>query len=410
MVDLVGSYVALQQKEFASLNKAKSYEDYFLGQVKSYAEQVGQTLSQNVSALSQEASTAKRQTAYDISGAYSNYMAQQRNLSNVANITEGYKQRLGESLQGQYQSTFAKEKQEEATTIGAISKKQQSLTQQAYEDVGKYQEDVQKSKLEVDKTIALRAKKFADIETAAINYYNTQNVGGEALTINDFQKLGYTDPEGNITDKGIEFFDKIFNYSEGDKGFASYLQEQNKTDLLDFYYENLTDVKTKVGGLKATDTSWERSDRTRKVEFEDVKKQLVDKGYTVPTSATPTEETIADLKQRVSLIDKYGVDKAKDSNFYGTLNVEFKGYRPTSILQEYKDLGGIKASNYDHMDVVKINGSYYYVNDDFTKKFVKIEQIGLGESLGEIVEELINKMKPKGIEKYFPSSNSKLDL
>ena len=102
MVDLIGSYSKIQQNAFASENKVKTFEDYFTGKIQSYATTVGSGLSQDLQNIGQQASGVKKQAAYDITGAYSNFLQQQRTIQGSQNITEGYKQQLASGSQKAY--------------------------------------------------------------------------------------------------------------------------------------------------------------------------------------------------------------------------------------------------------------------------------------------------------------------
>jgi hypothetical protein len=62
------------------------------------------------------AQTAAQQASYDISGAYANYLKQQRNIASQGHLESGYKEEVGEMLQQQYQSDYSQAKLTQAET------------------------------------------------------------------------------------------------------------------------------------------------------------------------------------------------------------------------------------------------------------------------------------------------------
>lgn len=62
------------------------------------------------------AQTATQQASYDISGAYANYLKQQRNIASQGRLESGYKEEVGEILHQQYQSAYSQAKSVQAET------------------------------------------------------------------------------------------------------------------------------------------------------------------------------------------------------------------------------------------------------------------------------------------------------
>ena len=88
-------------------SQIKKLQDWLTGQTQLQQQQYQQT-----------AQTAATQASYDISGAYANYLKQQRSIAAQGRLESGYKEELSDVLQQQYQSTYSQAKavQEQTTT------------------------------------------------------------------------------------------------------------------------------------------------------------------------------------------------------------------------------------------------------------------------------------------------------
>ena len=88
-------------------SQIKKLQDWLTGQTQLAQEQYQQT-----------AQTAATQANYDISGAYANYLKQQRSIAAQGRLESGYKEELSDVLQQQYQSAYSQAKavQEQTTT------------------------------------------------------------------------------------------------------------------------------------------------------------------------------------------------------------------------------------------------------------------------------------------------------
>ena len=88
-------------------SQIKKLQDWLTGQTQLQQQQYQQT-----------AQTAATQASYDISGAYANYLKQQRSIAAQDRLESGYKEELSDVLQQQYQSTYSQAKavQEQTTT------------------------------------------------------------------------------------------------------------------------------------------------------------------------------------------------------------------------------------------------------------------------------------------------------
>ena len=88
-------------------SQIKKLQDWLTGQTQLQQQQYQQT-----------AQTAATQASYDISGAYANYLKQQRSIAAQDRLESGYKEELSDVLQQQYQSAYSQAKavQEQTTT------------------------------------------------------------------------------------------------------------------------------------------------------------------------------------------------------------------------------------------------------------------------------------------------------
>lgn len=159
-------------------SQIKKWQDWLTGQTQLAQQQYQQT-----------AQTAATQASYDISGAYANYLKQQRNIAAQGRLESGYKEELGDVLQQQYQSAYSQAKSvQERTTAKAY---ETALEQtQEYSDI--YQKSLtdlyaqaEESALMFDKFYKTVASEIGDVEDLSKLYTALGASGG----------LGAYDPE-----------------------------------------------------------------------------------------------------------------------------------------------------------------------------------------------------------------------
>lgn len=143
-------------------SQIKKWQDWLTGQTQLTQQQYQQT-----------AQTAATQASYDISGAYANYLKQQRNIAAQGRLESGYKEELGDVLQQQYQSAYsqAKSVQEQTTT---------KAYETALEQTQEYSDIYQKSLTDL----------YAQAEESALmfdKFYKT--VASEIGNVEDLSKL-----------------------------------------------------------------------------------------------------------------------------------------------------------------------------------------------------------------------------
>lgn len=159
-------------------SQIKKLQDWLTGQTQLTQEQYQQT-----------AQTAATQASYDISGAYANYLKQQRSIAAQGRLESGYKEELSDVLQQQYQNAYsqAKAAQEQTTTKAYETALAQT---QEYSDIyEKYLTDLyaqaEESALMFDRFYKTVASKIGEVEDLSKLYTALGVTGG----------LGAYDPE-----------------------------------------------------------------------------------------------------------------------------------------------------------------------------------------------------------------------
>ena len=159
-------------------SQIKKLQDWLTGQTQLQQQQYQQT-----------AQTAATQASYDISGAYANYLKQQRSIAAQGRLESGYKEELSDVLQQQYQSDYAQAKavQEQTTTKAYETALAQT---QEYSDI--YEKSLtdlyaqaEESALMFDKFYKTVASKIGEVEDLSKLYTALGVTGG----------LGAYDPE-----------------------------------------------------------------------------------------------------------------------------------------------------------------------------------------------------------------------
>lgn len=159
-------------------SQIKKLQDWLTGQTQLTQEQYQQT-----------AQTAATQASYDISGAYANYLKQQRSIAAQGRLESGYKEELSDVLQQQYQSAYSQAKavQEQTTTKAYETALAQT---QEYSDIyEKYLTDLyaqaEESALMFDRFYKTVASEIGEVEDLSKLYTALGVTGG----------LGAYDPE-----------------------------------------------------------------------------------------------------------------------------------------------------------------------------------------------------------------------
>ena len=227
------------------------------------------------------ASQVQQQTQYDISGAYANYLKNQRNIAQQSQLGTGFKEQVSQQLRDQYSSAFEQAKTEEAQQLTEL--------QSEYQDTLATNEEA----------LLQQGEQLAALEQAIYNYagVDTSKLG---LSVEQ-GGLGYytTDESGvtTLTDRGKAFFDEQLNtIGESGKSFSDWLY-QTDSELYDFYTSNPDLAKQLIGGLEPGDVKFTDEERIKN-EYNDYIKSDVEWD-------TPEEETdyLSEVKEVVDIKD-----------------------------------------------------------------------------------------------------------
>ena len=188
----------------------------------------------------QTAQTAATQASYDISGAYANYLKQQRSIASQGQLETGYKEELGDVLESQYSSAYQQAKATQAENVASAAetyaKNVYQYSKEASEAVQSYYESAIKE-AEIQANIYKAAEEYAGFtEDSQYPLYEL---------INDKYQL---------TDYGFDVMSSKILDAKG--GFKSYLEEQGLTDELDYYLSNPQGIHEKLFGI--TDTAYDQ--------------------------------------------------------------------------------------------------------------------------------------------------------
>lgn len=188
----------------------------------------------------QQAQTAAKQASYDISGAYANYLKQQRNVLNQGQLESGHKEELGSALLSAYGGAYQQARAEQAkTTASAASEYAQNLSyaQQTYQ---KNYEALQKSAQQEATLMASIFKKAEEavalLDQTGLKMYETNKETGEL----------------ELTPWGIEQFR---SYLLKDDSFKQALGSAKMEDELAYYLSKSQDLHSNLFGFSETDYS-----------------------------------------------------------------------------------------------------------------------------------------------------------
>lgn len=154
-------------------SQIKKLQDWLTGQIQAVQQQY-ETTSQ----------AAAQQASYDISGAYANYLKQQRNIAAQGRLESGYKEEVGDVLQQQYQSAYAQAKEIQSQTSTKAYATALSQTQE-YSDI--YQKSLtdlyaqaEESAMMFDRFYKTVATEIGEVEDLSQLYTALGTTGGLA--------------------------------------------------------------------------------------------------------------------------------------------------------------------------------------------------------------------------------------
>ena len=207
----------------------QSIQDWLTGQTQLAQQQYQQT-----------AQTAATQASYDISGAYANYLKQQRSIASQGRLESGYKEELGDVLKSQYGSAYQQARATQAENVA-------SAAETYAKNVSQYSKEASEAAQSYYESAIKEAEIQANIYKAAEEYAGFTEDSQYPLyeLINDKYQL---------TDYGFDVMSSKILDAKG--GFKSYLEEQGLTDELDYYLSNPQGIHEKLFGI--TDTAYDQ--------------------------------------------------------------------------------------------------------------------------------------------------------
>lgn len=247
----------LEEEEYQS--NVKALQDWLTGAT--------QVATQQYQATAQ---TAAEQASYDISGAYANYLKQQRAVTAQGQLESGHKEEIGDVLQQQYQGAYSQARTAQAQTV---AKAQEQYGEDISYATQLYEKD-KKSLLDAAiKEADLRANIFKAAEQYAGLTDYTQNITefGAKITDENGAEVGRgkgiysVDEKGyhTLTKYGTDVFRKALLQ---DEGFKNYLEEEGLTDELDYYLSDSAGLHKTLFGF--TETEYDaKSDVSRSATF-----------------------------------------------------------------------------------------------------------------------------------------------
>lgn len=247
----------LESEEYQS--NVKALQDWLTGAT--------QVATQQYQATAQ---TAAEQASYDISGAYANYLKQQRAVTAQGQLESGHKEEIGDVLQQQYQGAYSQARSAQAQTVAKAQ-------EQYGEDVSYANQLYKKNKQELLDAATKEADILANIFKAGETYAGLtdykQNITEFGAEIRNEQGKVIGTGKGiyDVDDKGYHTLTKygtdVFRKALlQDEGFKNYLEEEGLTDELEYYLGNAPSVHEKLFGF--TETKYDaKSDVSRDATY-----------------------------------------------------------------------------------------------------------------------------------------------
>lgn len=248
----------LEEEEYQS--NVKALQDWLTGATQAATQQYQAT-----------AQTAAEQASYDISGAYANYLKQQRAVTAQGQLESGHKEELGDVLQQQYQGAYSQARTAQAQTV---AKAQEQYGEDISYASQLYEKDKQSLLDAAIKEADLRANIFKAAEQYAGLTDYAQNITALGADIRDasgnvigtgkgIYDIDATTDEHILTKYGTNVFRQALLQ---DEGFKNYLEEEGFAEELEYYLGNAPSVHEKLFGF--TETKYDaESDVSRDATF-----------------------------------------------------------------------------------------------------------------------------------------------
>lgn len=253
--DVRSSYDAALAEQYGH----QSLEDYYkalLTSGKNYATNISsQYYNQNVENVNKKAD-------YDITGAYNNYLKQQRALNTQSRLETGYKEELGELSKNQYNSAYEQAKTTQAKNLATVAQETEELYQSVAKDSSDAATELYDTLMtEVNNKTAL----FKAVESQLLDETVLAKLGvstgyktksGEEVKFNIYENT----PEGiKLSDYGMDVASRLLTSED----FHHYLEEE---ELLDYYLSNPYKLNEELFGV--TDTEYRMTDESKALSYQ----------------------------------------------------------------------------------------------------------------------------------------------
>lgn len=229
-VEIESEFNRLAAEEAGHQNLTEYYKSLLTG-----AAQTAQSYAQTQ--YQAQAQTAAEQASYDISGAYANYLKQQRNIAAQGRLESGYKEEIGDVLQQQYQSAYGQARAAQASALTSAKKTAQDLYSDIYGELSK-------SATAQIESIEKQSKTKANLANLMIE--QAQLSGDKTFDWFTVNKEGKT----VLSDWGYDQMSKYLMSETSD--FGKYLQDKGLEEELKYYLSDPTGVRKELFGITET--------------------------------------------------------------------------------------------------------------------------------------------------------------
>lgn len=217
LYELRSSYEKQLEEEQAIIDLRQQYKDLLTGSLTAAQKQYQQI-----------AQTAAAQASYDISGAYANYLKQQRSIAAQGRLEGGYKEELSDVLKSQYGSAYQQARATQATAVSKAYETYLKSAEQAYSTQIKNKEIVD----ELIQERASRAATFADLYNQYRNITNADLLESAEYdpTTGKYPVYAMDEETGKykLTEFGKDW------YTEGFVGKVAFTDNKGETRALSF--------------------------------------------------------------------------------------------------------------------------------------------------------------------------------
>ena len=304
LYELRSSYEKQLEEEQAIIDLRQQYKDLLTGSLTAAQQQYQQT-----------AQTAATQASYDISGAYANYLKQQRSIAAQGRLESGYKEELSDVLKSQYGSAYQQAKATQATTVSKAYETYLKRAEQAYATQTENKEIVD----ELVQERASRAATFADLYNQYRNITNADLLESAEYdpTTGKYPVYAMDEETGEykLTEFGKDWYD------EGFVGKVAFTDDKGETRALSF-----EDWLKESGDEKAIET-WQTHAAEIMKDIAEIDYSKNEKGeLTLPKyEEEKGKETKLKTKGYIESINK-PIDSLKlESHDYGLIDWGIKG-------------------------------------------------------------------------------------